>query len=87
MHTRCLFFVLIIRLVPIGSAECVRMFSIMNRIKTDLRSRMRTDRINDIMAVNRLAPGLITLTLEELDERISFGDPGCKTGRYTSYHK
>ena len=79
--------VLIIRLVPIGNAECEQMFSLMNRIKSDLRSRMRTDRINDTMTVNHLAPGLETLALEELDEWISFWDSGCKTGRHTPYHK
>lgn len=82
-----LLLVLIIRLVPIGSDECERLFSLMKRIKTDLRSRMRTDRKNGSMAVNRLAPGLDTLTLEELDEWISLWDSGCKTGRYTSYQK
>ena len=55
--------ILIIRLVPIGSAECGRMFSLMNRIKTDLRSSMGTGLINGIIAVNRLAPGLGVLTL------------------------
>ena len=78
--------VLIIRLVPIGSAERERMFSLMMSIKPDLRRRMRTDRINGIMAVNRLAPGLDKLALEELDEWIHFWDSGCKTERYTSYH-
>ena len=60
---------LIIRLVPIGSAECERVFSRMNRIKSDLQSRSKTDRINDNKAVNRLAPGLDTLALEELDRK------------------
>ena len=84
-YPRFLLPVLIICLAPTGSAE-VRVFSPMNRIKTYLRSRIRTDRINGIMTVNRLAPGLSTLALEELDERILFWDSGCKTGRYTSYH-
>ena len=48
---------------------------------------MGTDRINDIMTVNRLAPGLDTPALEELEEWISFWDSGCKTGRYAPYHK
>ena len=63
--------VLIIRLLPIGSAKCERIFSLMNRIKPDLRSRIRTDRINGIMAAKRLAPGLDTLALEELSEWMS----------------
>ena len=76
-HPRFLLPVLIINLVPIGSAECVQMFSVVNRIKTDLRSRVRPDRINDNVAMNRLAPdrlapGLGKLVLEELDEWISF---------------
>ena len=86
-YPRSLLLVLIARLVPIGSAECEQVFSLMNRIKSELRSRMRTDRIFDIMAVIRLAPGLITPTLEWLDEWISFCDSGSKAGRYTSYHK
>ena len=71
------------RLVPIRSAECERMFSLMSRIKTDLRSRMRTDRINDIMAVNRLAPGLETQALEELDELFCSGIRGARQGAVT----
>ena len=41
-HPWFLRLVLIILLVPIGSAECERMFSLMNRLKTDLRSRIKT---------------------------------------------
>ena len=82
-----MFLVVIIYLVPIGSAEWERMYSLMNRIKTDLQSRVRSERINGIMTVNRLAPGLDTLALGELDKWISIWDSGCKTGRYTSYHK
>ena len=67
-YPRFLLLVLIIRLVPIGSAEYERMFSLINRIKTDLRSRMRTDRINNIMTVNRLESGLDTPNPEELAE-------------------
>ena len=77
--------VLIILLVPIGSAECERMFSLMNRLKTDLRNRMKNGRLNDLMTVNRLAPS--TLSDEELDEVIDFWEADCKTGRYTSYFK
>ena len=77
--------VLIILLVPIGSAECERMFSLMNRLKTDLRSRMKNGRLNDLMTVNRLAPS--TLSDEELDELIDFWEADCKIGRYTSYFK
>jgi len=54
--------------VPIGSAEHERMFSHMNRIKIDLRSLMRSDRINDIITVNCRVPGLGALALEELAE-------------------
>jgi hypothetical protein len=77
--------VLIILLVPIGSAECERMFSLMNRLKTDLRNRMKNGRLDDLMTVNRLAPS--TLSDEELDELIDFWEADCKTGRYTSYFK
>jgi len=80
-----LWIVLIIRLVPIGSAECERMFSLMNRLKTDLRNRMKNCTLNDIMTVNRLAPD--TITDDELDEMIAFWESECKTGRYTSYFK
>jgi len=80
-----LWIVLIIRLVPIGSAECERMFSLMNRLKTDLRNRMKNSTLNDLMTVNRLAPE--TLSEDELDELIEFWEAECKTGRYTSYFK
>ena len=79
--------VLIARLVPIGSAECERMFSLMNRLKTDLRNRMNNSRLNDLMTVIRLAPGLDKLTDEELDEWIDVWESGCRSGRYTSYFK
>ena len=46
------------------------MFSLMNRLKTDLRNRMKNGRLNDLMTVNRLAPS--TLSDEELDELIDF---------------
>jgi len=80
-----LWIVLVIRLVPIGSAECERMFSLMNRLKTDLRNRMKNSTLNDLMTVNRLAPE--TLSDDELDELIDFWEAECKTGRYTSYFK
>ena len=44
----------------------------MNRVKIDLRNRMSPDQINDIIKVNRLAPGLGTLAQQELGEWISF---------------
>ena len=77
--------VLIIRLVPIGSAECERMFSLMSRLKTVLRSRMKNAILNDLMTVSRLSPD--KLSDVELDELIEFWKAECKTGRYTSYFK
>jgi hypothetical protein len=82
-----LWLVLIIRLVPIGSAECERMFSLMNRLKTDLRNRMKNARLNELMTVNRLAPSLKDLTDSNLDQWISHWDAECKRRRYTSYFK
>ena len=73
--------VLIARLVPIGSAECERMFSLMNRLKTDLRNRMNNSRLNDLMTVIRLAPGLDELTDEGLDKWIGVWESGFKSGR------
>ena len=73
--------VLIACFVPIGSAECDRIFSLFNRIKIDLLSRMKTDRLNEKKGVNRLAPGLGTMALVELGEWISFWLSECKTGR------
>ena len=79
--------VLIIALVPIGSAECERMFSLMNRLKTDLRNRMKNGLLNNLMTVNRLGPSLPVLTDEDIDAMIEHWEHGCKTGRYTSYFK
>ena len=73
-------------LMPIGSAECERMHSLMNRLKKDLRNRMSHDRLNDLMT-RRLAPGLDELTDEELDKWIGVWESGCKSGRCTSYFK
>ena len=53
-----LFVVAIIRLVPAGSAECERVFSALNRVKTDMRNKMSNERLDDLLAVNRLAPEL-----------------------------
>ena len=62
--------VLIALLMPIGSAECERMFSLMNGLKTDIRNRMSNSRLNDLMAVIRLAPGLDKSKDEELGKWI-----------------
>ena len=78
---------LIIALVPIGSAECERMFSLMNRLKTDLRNRMKNGVLDNVMTVNRLGPSLPNLTDEDIDAMIDHWKSGCKTGRYTSYFK
>ena len=77
----------IIRLIPMGSAECERMFSLMNRLKTDLRNRMKTGRLNQLMTVNRLAPSVEDVTEQQLDEWIDFWDSECSKGRYTSYFR
>jgi len=77
----------IIRLIPMGSAECERMFSLMNRSKTDLRNRMKTGRLNQLMTVNRLAPSVEDVTEQQLDEWIDFWDSECSKGRYTSYFR
>ena len=73
--------VLIALLMPIGSAECQRMHSLMNR------NRMSNDHLNDLMTIIRLAPGLDESTDEELDKWIGVWESGCKSGRYTSYFK
>ena len=72
---------LIIALVPIGSAECERMFSLMNRLKTDLRNRMKKRVLNNVMTVNRLGPSLPDLTDEDIDATIGYWKSGCKTSR------
>ena len=77
-----LFVVAIIRLVPAGSAECERVFSAMNRLKTDMRNRMSNERLDDLLAVNRLAPELNDISDTLLDELISHWS---STGRATRY--
>jgi len=77
--------VLIILLVPIGSAECERIFSQMNRLKTDVRSRMKNGVLIHLLTVNRLAP--ITLSDEGPDKLIAFWKSEFKIGRFTSYFK
>jgi hypothetical protein len=61
----------IIRLLPISSADCERMFSLMNRLKSGDRVRMEHDILFDLMIVNRLAPRFRDVTDEELDEWIA----------------
>ena len=75
----------IIRIIPMGSAECERMFSLMNRLKTDLRNRIKTGRLNQLMTVNRLGPTVEEVTNEQLDVWIDYWDAECTRGRYTSY--
>jgi len=79
--------VLIIALVSIGSAECERILSLMNRLKTDLKNRMKNGLLNNLITVNRLGPSLPVLTDEDIDAMIEHWEHGCKTGRYTSYFK
>ena len=74
---------LIVRLLPMCSAECERMFSLMNRLKTDLRNRMQTSRL--FMTVTRLGPEVSTVTDAEIDEWIDEWEAGCSHGRYTPY--
>ena len=76
---------LIVRLLPIGSADCERMFSLMNRLKTDLRNRLKTGKLDVLMRVNRLAPSVADVTDATLDEWIAFCDSECKAGRSMSY--
>ena len=45
---------LIVRLLPIGSADCERMFSLMNRLKTDLRNSLTTKKL-DVLTGSRSA--------------------------------
>ena len=52
-HPWFLRLVLIILLVPIRSAECERMFSLINRLKADLRRRIKNGKLNGIMTVHR----------------------------------
>ena len=61
------------------------MFSLMNRLKTDLRNKMQTSRLNQFMTVNRLGPDVSTVTDAEIDEWIDEWEAGCSHGRYTSY--
>ena len=77
--------VLITRLIPIGSAECERMFSLMNRLKTDLRNRIKTKRLDQWMRVNRLAPSVCDVSDAELDVWIDHWNNECDHGRYMSY--
>jgi hypothetical protein len=76
---------LIVRLLPIGSADCERMFSLMNRLKTDRRNRLTTEKLDVLMRVNRLAPSVAEVTNAILDEWIDHWDSECKAGRSTSY--
>ena len=54
--------VLIVRLLPIGSADCERMFSLMNRLKTRLRKRLTIDKLDALMRVIRLGPKVADVT-------------------------
>ena len=57
------------------------MFSPMNRLKTDLRNQMQNGRLDDLITVNRLAPGVSEVTDEHLDKWIAFLDYESKAGR------
>ena len=76
---------LIVRLLLIGSADCERMFSLMNRLKTDLRNRLTTETLDVLMRVNRLAPSVAEVTNAILDEWIAHWESECKAGRCSSY--
>lgn len=76
--------VTIIRLIPIGSAECERVFSAMNRLKSEMRNRLSNDRLNDLLTVNRLAPKLRDISDSLLDELISHWSVNHRATRYFS---
>ena len=63
------------------------MFRLTSRLKTDLLNRVQNGRLNDFMAVNRLAPGVSEVTDEDLDKWIAFRGSECKAGRRKSYFK
>ena len=56
----------------------------------DVASRiawMSNSRLNDLLTVIRLAPGLDKLMDEGPDEWIDVWESGCRSGRYTSHFK
>ena len=48
----------ILAILPISTAECERAFSTMNRIKTDLRNRMKTPTLESLMHISITGPPL-----------------------------
>lgn len=47
-------------LIPVDTAECERGFSLMNRLKTDVRNRMGMAQLNDIMFICLHGPKSVT---------------------------
>ena len=51
-----LLIIMFIRLIPVGSAECERIFSLMNRIKTAIRNQLSHGHLTEQMRVGLLTP-------------------------------
>ncbi len=52
-------------LIPVSTAECERAFSAMNRIKVDLRNRLKTTTLNSLMRISIEGPSHLILILTE----------------------
>ena len=51
-------------LIPVGTAECERAFSSMNRIKTELRNRLKTKTLEYLMRNSIEGPSLADFNFE-----------------------
>ena len=51
-------------LIPVSTAECEHAFSSMNRIKTELRNRLKTSTLDCLMRVSIEGPPLADFNLE-----------------------
>ena len=51
-------------LIPVSTAECERAFSAMNRIKTDLRNRLKTSTLDCLMRISIEGPCIAQFNFE-----------------------
>jgi hypothetical protein len=74
--------VVLYMLLPMDTSECERIFSLMNRLKTQVRNRLSNKRLNDLMICCRLCPPASDWTEDDIDMCIRRWLDGTKRGRY-----
>jgi hypothetical protein len=69
-------------LLPMDTSECERIFSLMNRLKTQARNRLQNKRLNDLMVCCRLVPPAAEWAENDILDCIRRWMSNSQKGRY-----